>query len=168
MPASKFIEFTAPLEEVDRALIKTVVFIPAQIIKSLSPGRHRVKGTMNGAPFALAIQYRKEGNSFFVVSSALAKAAKVKPGMPVKVKFHLVDPDKVDVPEELEAVLAQDDQGKKAWDQITTGLQRSLIIYINGVKNVDSRIKRALFIINKAKAGEYSKEAIKKRTKPKE
>lgn len=166
--AKNVYQFTAPLEEVDQALIKTVIYIPDKVMKLLTPGRHRVKGTMNGAPFALAIQYRKEGKSFFVVSSALRKAAHAKPGLPVDVTFKLVDASKIDIPEELEAVLAQDEEGKEAWDKITLGLQRSLLIYINGVKNVDSKIKRALYIINKAKQGQYTKEAIKKRTKPKE
>ena len=51
------------------------------------------------------------------------------------------------------AVLSQDDAGKEAWDKLTTGYQRSLIHYITSVKNVDSRIKRALDLINRAKAG---------------
>ncbi len=61
------------------------------------------------------------------------------------------------MPEELEAVLEQDDAGMQAWKSLTPGLQRSLIHYITSVKNVDSRINRAMFLIEKAKTGAYSR-----------
>ena len=51
------------------------------------------------------------------------------------------------------AVLSQDGEGKDAWDKLTTGYQRSLIHYVTSVKNVDSRIKRALDLVNRAKLG---------------
>jgi hypothetical protein len=168
MAKQKVFQFTGPLENVKKALIHTVIYLPDEVMKTLPAQRHRVKGTMNGVPFALAIQYRKEGNSFFIVGNALRKSIKAKPGDQVMVSFRIVDPEKVDMPEELEAVLAQDEEGMRAWSEITIGLQRSLIIYINGVKNVDSKIKRALFIVNKAKHGFYTKEAVNKRNKPKE
>ena len=77
----------------------------------------------------------------------------MKLGDIVKVNFKIVDADKLDVPEELEAVLSQDDDARKAWQKLTTGYRRSLIHYVTSVKNVDSRIKRALDLLNRAKAG---------------
>jgi len=113
-----------------------------------------VKGTFNGAPFALAVQHLRDGSRYFSVSAALRKAAGIKKeGDPVTVSFKIVDPDRLDIPEELEAVLLQDDLARKAWEKLTTGYQRSLIHYITSVKNVDSRIKRALDLLNRAKAG---------------
>jgi uncharacterized protein YdeI (YjbR/CyaY-like superfamily) len=111
---------------------------------------------MNGTPFSLAIQYRKQEASFFVVGAPLRKAAHLKPGDAVEVKFTLIDPDKVELPEELEAVLAQDEAGMKVWSTFTDGTQRSLAYYVNSAKNIDVRIKRALELINKAKAGKLS------------
>jgi uncharacterized protein YdeI (YjbR/CyaY-like superfamily) len=86
----------------------------------------------------------------------MRKSAKIKPGDKVKVSFHLVDPDKLELPEEMEAVLAQDEAGAKLWNKLTVGLQRSLVHYINSTKNVDLRIERALFLINKVKSGVYN------------
>lgn len=64
--------------------------------------------------------------------------------------------DMLDLPEEMEAVLAQDDEGARKWNKLTVGLQRSLVHYINSSKNVDVRIERALFLINKVKSGAYN------------
>jgi len=70
------------------------------------------------------------------------------------VKFKIVDPDKINIPEELEAVLEQDEDARKAWDKLTRGYQRGLIHYVTSVKNVDSRIKRAIDLMERAKTGQ--------------
>lgn len=152
-PGSKAFQFVVPLSEIDRLLIKTVIFLPKEIIRRLPAGRIRVEGTFNDAPFALAVQHQKNGARFFSVSASLRKAARAKVGDPVKVKFRIVDPDKLHVPEELEAVLAQDDAARKAWDKLTLGYRRGLIHYVTSVKNVDSRIKRSIDLLDRAKAG---------------
>ena len=53
----------------------------------------------------------------------------------------------------------------KAWEELTTGYQRSLIHYITSVKNVDSRIKRSIELLERAKAGLL---AVQKRKRGKE
>jgi uncharacterized protein YdeI (YjbR/CyaY-like superfamily) len=63
----------------------------------------------------------------------------------------LTDPNKLVIPEELEAVLAQDAEATEIWNTFTQGYQRSLVYYITSVKNIDSRIKRAFEIVEKSK-----------------
>ena len=101
----------------------------------------------------MAVQHLKDGSRYFSVSAPLRKAAHLRVGGAVMVAFKIVDPDNLDIPEELEAVLSQDDEARKAWDKLTTGYQRSLIHYVTSVKNVDSRIKRSIELLNRAKAG---------------
>ena len=153
---SKDFHFKGKLSPIKGTFLNTVIYIPVNIVKALPKGRVRTKGTINGAPFALAPQYRKDGSRFFSVSAALRKAAKIKEGGAVDVKFRLVDADTVDIPEELEAVLEQDDEARKVWDTFTKGMQRSLIHYVTSVKNVDSRIKRSLELMEKAKTRSLS------------
>lgn len=145
--------FTSKLEDVRTGMLTTLVVIPVKIIEQLPEGRKRTKGTMNGAPFSLAINNLKTGERYFAVSNALRKAAKIGIGDPVKVDFHLVDPNIVELPEELEAVIAQDPDAEKIWQAFTPGRQRSLAHYVNTAKGVDSRIKRALELMYKMKTG---------------
>ncbi|MDQ2656697.1 MAG: YdeI/OmpD-associated family protein [Bacteroidota bacterium] len=152
-PGSKAFQFVVPLSEIEGLLVKTVIFLPREIIGKLPGGRIRVEGTFNDAPFALAVQHRKNGARYFSVSAPLRKAAAVKVGNPVRVKFRIVNPDKLDIPEELEAVLAQDDAAREAWYKLTLGYRRGLIHYVTSVKNVDSRIRRSIDLLNRAKAG---------------
>lgn len=154
--------FKSKLSPFKGTFLNTVIYLPLNIVKALPKGRVRTKGTINGAAFALAPQYKKDGSRFFSVSAALRKAAKIKEGDVVEVKFRIIDADIVDMPEELEAVLEQDDEARKVWDTFTKGMQRSLIIYVTSVKNVDSRIKRSLELVEKAKTRSLSFQKNKK------
>jgi len=150
MPKKDF-HFRSKLSPIKGTFLNTVIYLPKDIVNALPKGRVRTKGTINGAAFALAPLYKKDGSRFFTVSAALRKAAKIKEGDAVEVNFRLVDPKIVDMPEELEVVLEQDEEAKKIWDTFTKGMQRSLIHYVTSVKNVDSRIKRSLELVEKAK-----------------
>lgn len=145
--------FQTTLSPIKGVFMKAAIFLPKEIVGALPEGRVRVKGTFNGAPFALAVQHQKNGARYFSVSAPLRKAAGIELGDPVRVLFKVVDPDKLEVPEELEAVLAQDETARKAWDKLTTGYRRSLIHYVTSVKNVDSRIRRSIDLLDRAKAG---------------
>lgn len=145
--------FSVPLSPFKGVFLNSVIFLPGKVVARLPEGRVRVKGTFNGAPFALAVQHMKDGSRYFSVSASLRKAAGIKVGDQVDVSFRLVDPDKVEVPAELEAVLAQDERAMEVWKEFTSGYQRSLILYVTSVKNVDSRIERALKLMERAKAG---------------
>jgi hypothetical protein len=146
-------EFTTALADIKAVFMKTAIFLPGKVIDQLPEGRVRVKGTMNGAPFSLAVQHLNDGSRYFAVSGPLRKAAGIKVGERVMVKFKVVDPDIVDMPEELNAVLEQDPLAMKAWSALTRGYQRGLIHYVTSVKNVDSRIKRSIELMERAKAG---------------
>lgn len=145
-------KFTNRLTHIDAAFMQYIIVVPDEVMERIDKkGRIRVKGTMNGVAFALAIQNLKTGERFFSVSAPMRKAAKIQLSVPVQVEFVLVDENQLDVPEELTAVLEEDPEGKAVFEQLTVGYRRSLIHYITSVKNVDSRIKRAIQLVQKAK-----------------
>lgn len=147
--------FDARLTEHKDMLVSTVVELPKDVLAKLPAGRVRVEGKLNHVPFNLAVQSKKNGPKYLSVSKAMCRTAGVKAGDNVKVSFTIVDNDKLDLPEEMAAVLAQDDEGAKKWKRLTVGLQRSLVHYINSSKNIDVRIERALYLIDKVKSGDY-------------
>lgn len=155
--------FTTTLSSAKGNFISAVIYLPKEIVDALPKGRIRTKGTINGVSFALAPQYKKDGSRFFTVSSALRKSAKIKVGDSVAVVFKIIDKDQVEMPEELEAVLLQDDKARDVWNGLTSGMQRNIILYVTSVKNVDSRISRALQTIEKVKTGALSPKKPKTR-----
>lgn len=157
MAKKQTFSFDTRLIEYKGMLVSTVAEIPVEVVKKLPAGRVRVEGTLNQVPFNLAIQSKKNGLRYLSVSQAMRRSAHVKPGDKVKISFVIVDSDKLDLPEEMAEVLTQDAEGAKKWNKLTVGLQRSLVHYINSSKNVDVRIERALFLMNKVKSGAYDK-----------
>lgn len=149
--AKKTFRFSARLAPIKATFLNTVIFLPPEVVQALPAGRVRAKGTLNGAPFSLAPQFRKDGARYFSVSAALRKAAGIKEGDRVTCQFTLADPEMLDIPEELQAVLDQDPVGRQVWETFTTGLKRGLIHYVTSVKSSDSRIKRAMEIVEKSK-----------------
>jgi hypothetical protein len=161
--------FLAPLATIEGNYVEHGIFLPSELVAQLPAKRLRVKGTINGVAFALAIQYRKSGDRFFMINKKLVKEASLKLGSKAQVNFRLVDPDLVEVPEELEAVLEQDELASSVWATFPNGLRRSLIHYVTSAKSIDVRIKRSLELMEKAKLGllyiQHSKKKIKKSDK---
>ncbi len=146
--------FESILEYLSGVITHTGIVLPENILEELNqPKRIRIEGTINGTPFNLAIQHIKDGRRFLMVGNTLRKEAKLKAGDKVQVIFTLSDPDEIKLPEELMEVMEQDPEGKAVFSKFTPGLQRSLAYYVTSVKSVDSRIKRALELMDKAKSG---------------
>jgi hypothetical protein len=62
----------------------------------------------------------------------------------------------IPMPESLEVLLVQDDEGRKHFQSLTKGKQRSLIYIVQKVKNIDSQLAKGLAIMHHLKeaAGE--------------
>lgn len=158
-----FVAAPVPLEGVHS---KLVIIVPTEIVAQLPGGRIRVKGKMNDTDFGLAIRH-KGSHRYFSLGSGLRREAHLKAGVPIRISFQLVDPDKVDVPEVLQAVLDQDAVAMREWKKISQGLQRGIIHYIMSVKNIDSRIQRSLEMMERAKHGQlYAQSSASKQKSP--
>lgn len=57
----------------------------------------------------------------------------------------------MEVPEELEALLEQDDEGARRFEMLTPGKQRYIIHYVSQVKSSQKKIDRAIILINNLK-----------------
>lgn len=86
-----------------------------------------------------------DGSFFVIVATRYVKALKKEDGSAVEVRLE-EDPDPlgVDVPEVLQALLAQDPALQEAYDGYTDGQKRSLIHSIARVKDVDAQVKTLL------------------------
>lgn len=144
------IQFTATLESLGDHHV-TVIYIPEEIMNMKPKFRVRAEGVMNGVTFNLAVQSQKLGFKYFLVSKDLRKKIIANGQTNIVVIFEWVDADKLDIPEELEAVLNQDDDFKSKFDSFTVGKQRGLVHYITSAKTVDTRIKRSLDLAWKVK-----------------
>ncbi len=145
-------EFESSIVEFQGTFRNYALFIPADILSKLpQKGRVRMEGTMNNYPFNLAIQSGKEAGKFFSISAPFMKSAKLKPRQVVIVNCKIADPEKLEVPEEFSAALELDEIAAKTYHSFTTGMKRSILHYITSAKSSDTRIKRALELMEKFK-----------------
>jgi hypothetical protein len=145
-------EFEACIVEFQGTFRNYALFVPAEILSKLpQKGRVRMEGTMNNYPFNLAIQSGKEAGKFFAISAPFMRSAKLKPLQEVHVICSIADPEKLEVPEEFSAALELDEIAAETYHSFTTGMKRSILHYITSAKSSDTRIKRALELMEKFK-----------------
>ncbi len=55
----------------------------------------------------------------------------------------------MDFPEEMQEVMDQDPEGKDFFERANPGIQRGFLHYVSSAKGIDTRIKRALHVMNR-------------------
>jgi uncharacterized protein YdeI (YjbR/CyaY-like superfamily) len=67
----------------------------------------------------------------------------------------------VEMPKEVSEIFRQDKEGKKRFNGLTPGKQRTILYYIAAVKNPDRRVERALQLIDTLKSLPPGKELLR-------
>ena len=113
----------------------------------------RVICTLNGkAEFQCALLPRGDNTFLITVNKKLQTTLAVKPGMQVSVRLRKDESEYgLPMPEELEEVLRQDEEGNRLFHALTPGKQRTLLYIVGHVKNTDARLSRALVIVEHLK-----------------
>jgi len=142
--------FAAPVLRSGTALSFHYVPVPAESAAALlAAGTRRVVATMNGHAARRAI-VTHEGAPVLIVGRGLMRDVGVREGETV---FCDVvpdpEPDRVDLGDELEAVLADDTEAADRFFGFTTGRQRSMASYVTGAKRTETRLRRALELAHK-------------------
>ncbi|TDO23644.1 YdeI/OmpD-associated family protein [Sediminibacterium goheungense] len=99
--------------------------------------------------FQCGLNHLGDGNFFIIISTKKVKELKKKIGDKIDITLQ-EDPNPlgVEIPEVLTALLDQDEDLKKKYDQFTMGKKRSVIHAITRLKDMDKQISMALKIIN--------------------
>lgn len=120
---------------------------PAQDGKS-----RRVICTLNGTEQFQCALMPSGGEFFILVNKAIRTRLQIYSGNSVEVSL-VSDTSKygLAMPEEFEEVLRQDAEGDRLFHALTPGKQRSLIYAVRSSKDVDTRIHRALIILQHLK-----------------
>lgn len=143
----------ATLTEQESPMFTSSILLPDQAAEQFRTpkGAIRVLCSIEQAEeFPCALNPR--GNDYIIiVSKALIKKHKLTYDNPFKVAIRLDPENGLLLPEELQEVLAQDDWGNSLFNKLLPGRQRGYIHYVRSAKTVDTRIKRALEIIEKLK-----------------
>jgi hypothetical protein len=150
-------QFTAPLRNMDDStLYGGHVIVPADLADRLNeevPDR-RLIVTLNGAEeFHCALQPKGDDIWFIHVNKERQKKLKLKIGDEIRVAVRPDDSKYgMAVPEEFAELIRQDPEGDRCFHLLTMGKQRSLLHIINSAKRSDTRLRKAVAIIDYLKS----------------
>ncbi|PLX28699.1 MAG: hypothetical protein C0600_09440 [Ignavibacteria bacterium] len=138
--------FTAPVLQTETGLVKHYFPIPDDIGEELwNTGVRRVIATLNGREYRRALSGTGDGGRCLIVGEPLLKEIGARLNDMVDVTLRAdPEPDSVDICEEFAAVLEQDEDAAQRFYSMTSGMQRSLILYVTTAKREETRIKRSL------------------------
>ncbi|SMO61015.1 YdeI/OmpD-associated family protein [Gracilimonas mengyeensis] len=146
------ITFSSYLDYLPRLKLHHVT-VPADIVDKVGGIGTRLMCSVNGhKAFHGGMVALGGGAAYITINKKRMKAFGIDKGDEVEVTITL-DHSKygMEVPEELEALLEQDDEGERRFEMLTPGRQRYIIHYVSQVKSSQKRIDRAILLINNLK-----------------
>lgn len=148
----KPITFTSYLDYLPKLKL-THITVPADIVEKVGGIGTRLMVSINGhESFHGGMVAKGGGTAYITVNKARQKKWNLNEDEELTIMIEL-DHSKygVPVPEEFDALLDQDREGAKLFEQLTPGEQRYIINYVNGVKSSQKKIDRAILLINNLK-----------------
>lgn len=127
--------------------------IPDHIAKQMMDEKHRrvLIWIKDAGPFHMALMKAKEC-WYVLVNQDLRKKLRLdeEKSFPVRIERDQSEFGH-EVPEELQVLLDQDEDGNDFFRKLTPGKQRSLIYLVSSVKNSESRMRKSLAIVHHLK-----------------
>lgn len=128
--------------------------IPEAISSSLLAKNQRriLVWISNQGPYPMGLMKAKE-YWYILINQKLRADLMLQEGKDIQVRLS---PDESEfgheMPEELQVLLDQDEEGNSYFRSLTMGKQRSLVYLVSKVKNPESRLKKSLAIVHHLKS----------------
>lgn len=149
-------EFPAPIlrdPAVADGYMKHYVPLPEPVAEALG-GSPRVAGTLGGVPFRRTVQRRAGGERCLRFGAGWLRDAGLDVGAVVPVRVGPdPEPDRVDVPAELDAALSLDPGARAAWRALPPGRRRTLAYGVARAKRPETRERRARALAESVRSG---------------
>jgi len=147
---SQTLQFTSQLIRLDSSVWGLAFIIPRKISDQFRQSKHkRFIYNFNGSKDIHRTMMPKGDNEYFVyVSKDLMKELKIKLNQVIEISIR---PDLseygMEMPEEMMEALLAYPQADEYFHQLTPGKQRTLIYQVANLKRVESRVKKAVQIL---------------------
>ncbi|MEL6356425.1 MAG: YdeI/OmpD-associated family protein [Bacteroidota bacterium] len=148
------VELTTTLRQLDSAVYYQAFYVPATTVAELVEGERRVICCINGGyEWHAALMHDGKGDYFINVSKEVRKATGIEKGDEVVITLRK-DESKygMPLPTELAELCEIDPEAKEVFHQLTRGKQRNLLHVIGKPKNSETRIKKAVQIMEYLKS----------------
>jgi hypothetical protein len=109
----------------------------------------RVEGTLDGVRFSRVVVAGSDGRRLLRFGRDWLRTADIEIGDPVALQLRVdPDPDRVEVPEELAAALAEHPELEHRWESLTGGRRRTLVYPIERARRPDTRARRVRAVLD--------------------
>ncbi|NNF32768.1 MAG: hypothetical protein HKN68_01580 [Saprospiraceae bacterium] len=143
-----------------------VIYFPADVIeKNAFKSMDRLKVSFKGGGYIhCALKKDKQGYYCIYLGKYFRDKSGIREGQEVTVLLEKDESDLgMEMPFELDEVLAIDEEALKVWNEITPGRKRSAVYFISKAKQEETRIKRALLVAENLKIGFINPNEITRR-----
>ncbi|OJV15897.1 MAG: hypothetical protein BGO21_30460 [Dyadobacter sp. 50-39] len=151
------VHFETILERLPKKGGEFYMMVPDEVAERFVQGRKpaRVRCAINGiVHFQCAIRPKGGGGFYINVATPLRQQGKFVLGQKLQATVRKDDSEYGrDMPEELQELLAQDEDAKRLFENAKPVNQRAIIHYIASAKSVQVRIDRAIMMTDRLKAG---------------
>lgn len=147
-------EFTSTIELSSNKLWGAHFGVPDVIARQFIEGDdRRVVCTLNEqVEYQCALLPHGEGSFVISVNKKIRDTLGLKPGSSVRVSLRKDESEYgLPMPEELEELLRQDEEGNRLFHALTPGKLRTLLYIVGHVKTSDKRLARSLTIVEHLK-----------------
>lgn len=137
--------------------------VPAAQVKAIGGfGTRVVVSVGRKLKFQAAVQGAGGGKGSIWLNKSRLAALGASDGARMKISLE-VDKSEygMEMPEELEELLKQDEEGARRFRALTKGKQRNILYYVSGVKDPDKRLDRAIFLLTNLKGLPEGKETVR-------
>ncbi|MCZ6757828.1 MAG: YdeI/OmpD-associated family protein [Bacteroidetes bacterium] len=143
--------FAAPVLRLETGMKQHYVPIPMEMADALKEaGVRRVLATLNGYTLSRGIQGRKDGEKYLMLGRTILRDIGANYGDTVMVSITPdPEPDRIELCDEFASALKQDDEAFTRFETLVPSHRRGLNYYVDSAKRADTRIKRALEVVNK-------------------
>lgn len=164
MPEPSPVKYQTHISELEHFAGTHYLEVPQEIIQKLGGKINlRVICTINDSiSFQTGLMALGLGSAYITVNNKRLKQLRVKLGDNVLVSLREDTSEYgMEMPEELNELLAQDSEGKDRFKKLPLSKQRYIINYVSQVKSSQLRIDRALLLIGNLKTLALGKESFR-------
>lgn len=132
-------------DTIEKGYMRNVLRLPLEVAEALGDtSGGRVMGEVEGVRFRRALHRDSRGRLVLKFGEAWLRDAGIEPNATIRVTIGSdPDPDRIDVPAELDRLLVENPKLLAVWESLTAGRRRSLAYPIARAKREATKVKRA-------------------------
>ncbi|WP_460674279.1 YdeI/OmpD-associated family protein [Larkinella ripae] len=160
--STKPVQFESVIERFEQRDRTHYMAVPDEVAQQFTRTKPvRMLCRLNGTvEFHCALRPKGDGTFYISVGTPIRQQGKLKMGDVVRAAIWKDESEYGrKMPEELIELFAIDEEGNRLFHALTPSQQRAILYYVDGAKNPQIRVDRAIMMIDRLKTNSFGKHA---------